>query len=80
MYAIKVVHTKRGLCRKTVRWAEKLGDTWDMIPRLANIIFNKSNGIAKTKVQAGKLLEEVQEALGCECKVVKVILTEMRMK
>ena len=80
MYALKVVYTKRGSRRKIDRWAEKIGDTWDMIPRFANIIFNKSDGITKTKAQAGKLLEEAQKALGCECRVVRVILNEIQMK
>ena len=80
MYALKVVYTKRGLCRKIVRWAEKIGDTWDMIPRLANIIFDKSDGITKTKAQAGKLLKEAQKSLGCQCRVIRVVLSEMRMK
>ena len=40
-----------------------------MVPRPSNIIFNKSEGIVKTEIQARRLLSEVQKALGCDCKI-----------
>ena len=75
MYAIKITNIKRGKIRKTTRWAEKIGEEWYMIPRLSNIIYNKSEGIVKTKGQAEILLNEAQEYFDCECKIVKLIIS-----
>ena len=60
-----------------MRWAERIGDTWEMIPRLANVVLNRSDGITKTKVQAERLLQEAQKALDCQCRVVRVALYEI---
>ena len=42
MYAIKITTVKRGAVRKTTRWAEKIGEEWYMVLRLASIIYNRS--------------------------------------
>ena len=77
MYAIKIPGIKRGGIRKTTRWAEKIGEDWFLIPRLSNIIYNKSEGIVKTKRQAKSLLSQAQKALGCDCEIVRVGLVEV---
>ena len=77
MYAIKITNIKRGKIRKTIRWAEKIGEEWYMIPRLSNIIYNKSEGIVKTKTQARSLLSQAQKALGCDCEIVRAGLIEI---
>ena len=76
MYAIKITHIKRGPVRQATRWAEKIGEEWFMIPRLSSIIYDKSEGIVKTKRQARSLLSEVQKALKCKCEIVRVGLVE----
>ena len=75
MYAIKITNIKRGGVRKTTRWAEKIGEKWYMVPRLSNIIYNKSEGIVKTKRQAKILLKEAQEFFRCKCRIVKLTIS-----
>ena len=77
MYALKIINIKRGKIRKTIRWAEKIGNNWYMIPRLSNIIYNKSEGIVKTKRQAELLLKEAKEYFDCECEIVRIGFIEI---
>ena len=75
MYAIKITNIKRGGVRKTTRWAERIGEEWYMIPRLSSIIYNKSEGIVKTKWQVEILLKEAQEFFRCKCTIVKLVIS-----
>ena len=77
MYAIRITTIKRGPLRKTIRWAEKIGDEWFMIPNLSNIVYNKSEGITNNKKRARKLLLEAHKALKCNCEIVRVGFIEI---
>lgn len=59
MYALKIINIKRGKIRKTIRWAEKIGNNWYMIPRLSNIPDNKSEGTFVTNFTKVGGVEEV---------------------